>query len=97
MLGGDKLIAKVPLSWKKTFISGVIIPHELRNCSKCSKNISCDKFGKLVILSKEFSTNLNKVKRQPPNQFGHMLIWYKKEKSEISDKLVQDFNLNKKR
>ena len=25
---GDKLVAKVPLIWKKLFIQGVVIPHE---------------------------------------------------------------------
>ena len=31
---GDNLIAKVPLSWKKSFSRGVVIPHEMRNCNK---------------------------------------------------------------
>ena len=32
MAGGDKLMAKVPLSWKKPIIQGVVIPHKMRNC-----------------------------------------------------------------
>ena len=39
MYDGDKLIAKVPLLWKKSFIYGVIIPHKLTNCTKCAKDI----------------------------------------------------------
>ena len=73
MFDGDKLIAKVSLSWKNSFSMGVVIPHKMRNCSKCTKNIICDK---LVNQKKEFSTNLNELKRLPPNEFGHMLPKY---------------------
>ena len=31
MFDGAKLIAIVPLSWKKSFSQGVIIPHKMRN------------------------------------------------------------------
>ena len=34
MFNGDKLIAKVPLSWKKSFIMGVVIPHKIITCNK---------------------------------------------------------------
>ena len=37
MSTGDKLIAKVPLSWKNSFRMGVVIPHKTRNCNKCTK------------------------------------------------------------
>ena len=37
MADGDNLIAKVPLSWKKIFSQGVVIPHKMKNCNKCSK------------------------------------------------------------
>ena len=33
MFEGDKLIAKIPLSWKNSFIQGLVIPHNMRNCS----------------------------------------------------------------
>ena len=36
MADGDNLIAKVPLSLKKSFSQGVVIPHKMRNCNKCS-------------------------------------------------------------
>ena len=76
MLGGDKLIANVPLSWKKSFSQGVVIPHKMRNCNKCSKDVLCDVCDKLVNQKKEFSANLNELKREAPNEFGHMLPKY---------------------
>ena len=48
MLNGYKLIAKVPLSWKKSFSMGVVIPHKMRNCIKCRKHILCHGCDKLV-------------------------------------------------
>ena len=76
MYAGDKLIAKVPLSWKKSFSMGVVIPHKIRNCSECTKYILCDGFDKLVNQNKELSANLNDFKRQALNEFGHMLPKY---------------------
>ena len=37
MANGGKLIAKVPLSRKKPFSQGVVIPHEMKNCGECKK------------------------------------------------------------
>ena len=74
--GGDKLVAKVPLSWKKSFAQGVVIPHKMRNCNKCTEDILCDDCDKLVNQKKEFSANLNELKREKPNDFGHMLPKY---------------------
>ena len=48
MARGDKLIAKIPLSWKKSFSHGVVIPHKMKNCSKCTKDILCENCDKLV-------------------------------------------------
>ena len=76
MADGDKLIAKVPLSWKKSFSLGVAIPHKMRNCHFCRKDILCDICDELVNQKKEFSANLNELKRLPPNDFGHMLPKY---------------------
>ena len=67
MFQGDKIIAKVPLSWKKSFSMGVVKPHKLRNCKKCTKDILFDGCDKIVNQNKEFSANLNELKRQPPN------------------------------
>ena len=76
MFNGDKLIAKIAWSWKKSFKMGVVIPHKMRNYNKCTKDILCDECDKLVNQSKDFSANLNELKRQPPNEFGHMLPKY---------------------
>ena len=48
MFNGDKLVAKVPLSWKKGFSRGVIIPHKMRNCNNCTKDLLCDFCDKSV-------------------------------------------------
>ena len=77
MADGGKLIAKVPLSWKKSFFMGVVIPHKTQNCTNCKKDIPCDKCDELLNQRKEFSTNLNEMKRQPPNELRHMLPKYK--------------------
>ena len=69
----DKLAAKVPLSWKKSFSRGVVIPHKMRNCHECKKDILCDNCDKLVNQKKELSANLNELKRKKPNDYGHML------------------------
>ena len=73
MFEGDKLFAKVPLSWKNTFSMGVVIPYKMKNCGECEKDILCDGFDKLVNESKEFSANLNELKRQLPIEYSHML------------------------
>ena len=36
----------------------------------------CDNCDKLVSQNKEFSANLNELRRQPPNENGHMLPKY---------------------
>ena len=76
MADGDKVVVQIPLSWKKSFIQGVVIPHKKRNCNKCTKDILCDGCEKLVNQNKEFSANLNELKREKPNDFGHMLPNY---------------------
>ena len=76
MADGDKLIAKVPLSWKKSFSRGVVIPHKMRNCSDCINDILCDNCDNLVNQRKEFSANLNELKREKPNDLGQMLPKY---------------------
>ena len=60
---------------KKTFSMGGVIPHKIRNC-KCDKDSLCDNCDKLVNQNKEISANLNELKRQAPNEFGHMLQMY---------------------
>ena len=55
---------------------GVVIPHKMRNCTKCHKDILCDGCDKLVNQNKAFSANLNESKRQTPNEVGLMLPKY---------------------
>ena len=76
MYEGDKLVAKVPLSWKKSFSHGVLILHKMRKCNECENNILCDNCYKLVNRRNEFSANLNELKREKPNNLGHMLPKY---------------------
>ena len=76
MADGDILIAKVSLSWKKSFSQGVVIPHKMRYCTDCKKYSPCDSCDKLVNQMKEFSANLIELKRHPPNEFGHVLAKY---------------------
>ena len=44
--------------------------------NKCTKNLRCDNCDELVNQRKEFSANLNELKRKPPYDFGHMLPKY---------------------
>ena len=76
MADGGKLVAKMPLSWKKSFNLGVVIPRKMRDCRYCKKDILCDICDELVNQRKEFSANLNELKREKPNNFGHMLPKY---------------------
>ena len=73
MADGINLIAKLPLSWKKSFSQGVLFPHKMKNCTECKKDILCDSCDILVNQNKEFSTSLNEIKRERLNDFGHML------------------------
>ena len=76
LAGGDKLVAKVALSWKKSFSQGIVIPYKTRNCNKCTKDILCNECDKLVNQNKKFSPNLNELKQKKPNDLGHMLPKY---------------------
>ena len=76
MAVGDKVIAKVPLSWKKFFSQGVVMSHKMKNCVECKNNILCENCDKLVNQKKEFSTILSEIKGKAPTQFGHMLPEY---------------------
>ena len=48
----------------------------MRNYSYCEKDILCDECDNLVNQKKEFSASLNELKRERPNNFGHMLPKY---------------------
>ena len=55
---------------------GVVIPHMMRDCNRCRKDVWCNEFDKLVNQDKKFSANLNELKRQAPHENGYMLPWY---------------------
>ena len=55
----------------------VIIPSAEKYCTDCDENFLCDKCNKLVNQTKEFAPNLYELKRQTPDEFRHMLPWYK--------------------
>ena len=77
MFNGCKLIAKVHLSWRKSFSMGVVIQHKMGNCDKSTKDILSNDCDKLVNQKKEFSSNeFNELKREPFNKIGHMLPEY---------------------
>ena len=44
----DKVIAEVSLSWKESFSMGIVIPHKMKNCNKCTKGNLCDGCDKIV-------------------------------------------------
>ena len=48
----------------------------IKNNDKSKKYILCENCDKLVNQKKEFSANLNELKREKPNSFGHMLPKY---------------------
>ena len=76
MSDGDKLVAKVSLSWKKSFSQGVVIPHKMRNYTNCKEKILCVNCDNIVNQKKEISANFNELKREKPNDCGHMLPKY---------------------
>ena len=76
MADGGKLIAKVPLSGRKSFAMGVVIPHRLGNFTNCQRDLLYDGCDKFVNQRKEVSAILNQLKRQCLNEFGEMLPKY---------------------
>ena len=54
----------------------VAIPQKQGNCNTCVKDVLYDRCDGLVNQSKEFSANLNELKREPPFEFGHRFPKY---------------------
>ena len=75
MLKGNKMHAKLPISWKKGCASGIVIPKQARYCTDCKKDSICTGCDKKMNQIKEIAPNLNELKRQPANSFGHMPLW----------------------
>ena len=66
----------LPRSWKKSFNNGIVIPTKKRQCNECKNEILCTKCSLLINENKEFEANLNLLKTDVPNRFGHMLPYY---------------------
>ena len=67
----------LPRSRKKSLNNGIVIPAKLRFWNECSKEKRCDRCNIQVNGSKEFEAILEELKRQPPNEFGYMLQYFK--------------------
>ena len=95
MLKGNTVHAKLLLSWKRSFESGIIIPKKLRYCTQCKENLICDDCDKKINQIKEFSHNFIELKRQAPNFSGYMLPWCIDAQSSIDaqSKIDPDFSL----
>ena len=75
MQKGKSVSGSFPLSWKKSFEVGVVIPVKDRFFKKCDENI-CEECMSKTKQFEEFEANLNELKRQPPNAFNQMLPYY---------------------
>ena len=77
MIEGKKMSILLPKSWKKSFESGIIIPTEKRFCNECNDKKMCNRCNNQVNENREIEANLNEIKRHPPNEFSHMLPYYR--------------------
>ena len=59
------------------FDSGIIIPMKMRFCNECNNKKISNRCNNQINENKKFDANLKKIKRHPPNKFGHMLPYYK--------------------
>ena len=75
-LDGKKITAMLPRSWKKSFNSGVIIPTKMRQCNACKDGILCATCNNQMNENTEFEAILILLKREKPNDRGHMLPYY---------------------
>ena len=65
----------------------------MRICNECNDKKMCNKCNLQIIENKEFKANLNEIKRHPPNEFGFLLPYYKKnsfEKIVIFKNMIED-------
>ena len=62
----------LPKGLKKSFNNGLVIPGKMRFCNEKSKEKSFDSCIYEVNENKESKANLNLLKSQAPNPFGHM-------------------------
>ena len=67
----------LPKSWKKSFNTGVVIPTKMKFRNECNGNIICNRCNNQVNENKEFEAKINLVKREAPDEFGHILPCFK--------------------
>ena len=79
MIQGKKYLLCCQRIGKKCLIEEFfyIIPTKMRICNECNDKIMCSKCKIQVNENKEFEVYLNLIKRQAPNQFGHMFPYFK--------------------
>ena len=76
MIEVKKISAMLPRSWKKSFDSGIVTSKKMRFCNECNDKKMCNKCNNQINEKKEFEAKTNELKREAPNDFGHMLPYY---------------------
>ena len=77
MIEVKKTSALLPKRWKKLFNIGKVIPTKTRFCNESNDKRQCQKSSNQVNEKKEFGANLNVLKGQISDEFGHMLPYLK--------------------
>ena len=49
----------------------------MRFCNECNKEKHCNRCKSQINEIREFESNINLLKRQAPDQYGHMLPYFK--------------------
>ena len=66
----------LPISSKKSFNNGVVIPTKIRQENACKDGILCTTCNNQINEKKEFEAYLNLLKRKAPIEFGYMLPYF---------------------
>ena len=62
MIDGKKISAILPISKKKLFNSGVIVPTKIRFFTECNKDKYCDRCDNQITENEKFEDNMNLLK-----------------------------------
>ena len=77
MIESKKMSAMLSRSWKKSLNNGIVIPTKMRRCNECKDKVLCTTRNDQIDENKEFEAKLNELERHSPNDFGHLLPYYK--------------------
>ena len=77
MIEGKNISARSPKSWKNSFNNGVVKPTKMRFCNEFKDKTFCTKCKNQINEIREFEAKLNFLIRKAPNEFGHMLPYFK--------------------